>query len=82
MLELVSKGTAAQAAPDPRVRGWQVLYYPGEANRCPGCGRMHWYVGRLSAECGFCGTAVALASTGMTGVGVVRHQGLGFDEAA
>jgi hypothetical protein len=39
------------------------LYYTGETNRCPGCGRAHWYVGRVLAECGFCATAIALAET-------------------
>lgn len=46
----------------PSQRGYHQLYHPGETNRCPGCGRMHWYVGRVSAECGFCGVAVMLAS--------------------
>ena len=31
-----------------------------QVNHCPGCGRSHWYIGRLSAECGFCGTALPL----------------------
>ena len=44
---------------DPALRGFQILYHPGEVNRCPACGRTHWYVGRLSSECGFCGTALA-----------------------
>jgi hypothetical protein len=55
---------------DPALRGFQVLYHPGEANRCPACGRSHWYIGRLSAECGFCGTALALAETARTGAGL------------
>lgn len=46
----------------PEKRGYGLLYRPGEVNRCPGCSRTHWYVGRVSAECGFCGTALALAS--------------------
>ena len=54
-------------------RGFHVVYRPGEVNRCPGCGRTHWHVGRLSAECGFCGTALAMAETGMTGAGVFRR---------
>lgn len=54
----------APAANDPMVRrGFLPLYRPGETNRCPGCGRMHWYIGRVSAECGFCATAVPLAET-------------------
>jgi hypothetical protein len=68
---------------DPARRGLLMLYHAGEVNRCPGCGRTHWYVGRLSAECGFCGTALALAETGMTGVGLFRHPAeAALDEAA
>jgi len=44
-------------------RGHHVVYRSNESNHCPGCGRSQWYIGRLSAECGFCGTAVALAET-------------------
>ena len=55
---------------DPALRGFQVLYHPGELNRCPACGRSHWYVGRLCAECGFCGTAMALAERARTGAGL------------
>jgi hypothetical protein len=43
-------------------------------NHCPGCGRTHWYVGRLSAECGFCSTALPLADTGITGTGLLRRH--------
>ncbi len=60
-------------AHDPARRGFQPIYRPGEVNFCPGCGRSHWYVGRLSAECGFCATAIALADAGMTGTGLFRH---------
>ena len=44
-------------------RGHHIVYRANEANHCPGCGRSHWYIGRISAECGFCGTAVPLAET-------------------
>jgi len=44
-------------------RGHHIVYRANEANRCPGCGRSQWYVGRINAECGFCGTAVPLAET-------------------
>lgn len=54
-------------------RGYHVVYRPTEVNRCPGCGRSQWLVGRASAECGCCATALPLAVTGMTGVGVFRH---------
>jgi hypothetical protein len=36
------------------------LYRDDEANRCLGCGRQHWIIGRMTAECGYCGTALPL----------------------
>lgn len=48
---------------DPAARGYGVAYRPGETNRCPGCGRSHWHVGRVSAECAFCETALPLVGT-------------------
>ncbi|MEQ7873023.1 PilZ domain-containing protein [Sphingomonas sp. ASV193] len=42
-------------------RGHHIVYRTNSDNRCPGCGRANWYIGRVSAECGFCGTAVPLA---------------------
>jgi hypothetical protein len=47
---------------DPQNRGYSVVYRENETNHCPGCGRTHWYVGRVSAECGFCSTALPLAA--------------------
>ena len=85
-------GEKAQFRFDPAARGFHLLYHRGEANHCPGCGRSHWYVGRLSAECGFCAAALPLAETGMTGAGLFRlthplrrrpvHFEASFDEAA
>jgi hypothetical protein len=66
---------------DPSQRGFHAVYHPGEVNHCPACGRTHWYVGRLSAECGFCAAALALADTGMTGSGLFL-RGQRLDEAA
>jgi hypothetical protein len=54
---------------DPARRGYCVVYRESEVNHCPGCGRTHWYVGRVTAECGFCGTALPLASAAAHGVG-------------
>jgi hypothetical protein len=69
-------GKQGQAHPhDPARRGYHVVYRENEVNHCPGCGRSHWYVGRLSAECGFCGTALPLADAGTWGVGLVRQRG-------
>jgi uncharacterized protein (DUF983 family) len=77
------EGTGRDYAHDPSRRGFHLLYHEGETNRCPGCGRTHWYIGRLSAECGFCGTALALADTGLTGAGLFRrHNPHQLDEAA
>ena len=56
-----------------------MFYHAGEVNRCPGCGRTHWYVGRLSAECCFCGTAILLAEPGRTGAGLFHRSDRGLD---
>jgi hypothetical protein len=48
---------------DLATRGYQVLFRPNEANHCPGCGRAQWYVGRITAECVFCQTALPLADS-------------------
>lgn len=51
---------------DPALRGYHFVYRVNEINHCPGCGRSHWYIGRLLAECAFCCTAIPLpaCSTG------------------
>ena len=46
---------------NPASRGYCIIYRENEVNHCPGCGRTHWYVGRVSAERGFCSTALPLA---------------------
>lgn len=45
---------------DPNARGYHAVYHEGEVNRCPGCGRSQWHIGRLLAECAFCSTAMPL----------------------
>jgi hypothetical protein len=45
---------------DLSSRGYQVLFWRDQVNHCPGCGKTQWHVGRLTAECGFCGTALAI----------------------
>ncbi|HUD90477.1 hypothetical protein [Sphingobium sp.] len=42
------------------AKGFSPLYHTGEVNRCPSCTRQHWIVGRMVAECAFCGTALPL----------------------
>lgn len=44
---------------DPGRRGL-VVQYRGAGTHCPGCGRTHWLVGRMSAECAFCSCALPL----------------------
>lgn len=56
--------TAPSFAASLAQRGHHIVYRANESNHCPGCGRSQWYIGRVSAECGFCGTAVPLAETG------------------
>ena len=45
---------------DPSVRGYHAVYRENQINHCPGCGRTHWLLGRLLAECAFCSTALPL----------------------
>ncbi len=42
-----------------RASGYRPLYHTGA--RCPGCGGRSWIIGRLSAECAHCATALMLA---------------------
>ena len=50
---------------NPNTRGYHAVYRDGEVNHCPGCGRTHWLIGRMSAECAFCATALPLAEASM-----------------
>ena len=45
---------------DPATRGYHAVYRENQVNHCPGCGRTHWYLGRVLAECAFCSTALPL----------------------
>lgn len=67
-LKLVVPAKAPPPLPhDPAFRGYVVVYRANEVNHCPGCGRTQWYVGRLTAECAFCGTALALSGESFDG---------------
>ncbi|MBA2635417.1 MAG: hypothetical protein H0U83_01805 [Sphingomonas sp.] len=46
-------------------RGYHAVYRENDINHCPGCGRTHWIIGRMSAECAFCTTALPLAEASM-----------------
>lgn len=54
--------------------GYRVQFHPGEHNHCPGCGRSHWHVGRLTAECAYCATALPIAGATSSGAGVMRRS--------
>ena len=67
-VQVFERATANFAASLAR-RGHHIVYRTNADNHCPGCGRSQWYIGRISAECGFCGTAVPLAEA--------RHDEIG-----
>jgi hypothetical protein len=71
---LVFERAAASFAAGLAKRGHHIVYRANESNHCPGCGRSQWYIGRVSAECGFCGTAVPLAETS-------RHEAISHPAA-
>ena len=48
------------------TRSYVATYRPERANFCPGCGQSHWLVGRVSAECARCSTALPLAESVQT----------------
>ena len=58
---LVYERAAPSFAATLAHRGHHIVYRANADNHCPGCGRSQWFIGRFSAECGFCGTAVPLA---------------------
>ena len=66
---LVYERTSAAFSAGLAERGHHIVYRINEPNRCPGCGRSQWYIGRVSAECGFCETAVPLAEARYDGGG-------------
>ena len=61
MVGVVAHVRAGRGGIDPSLRGYSVLFRVNEINHCPGCGRAQWYVGRITAECVFCNTALPLA---------------------
>lgn len=69
MLATQTQGSGDSLPHDPATRGYCVVYHVGQVNHCPGCGRSHWFVGRTTAECGFCGTALGLAEATSRGNG-------------
>ena len=61
----------------PYERGYHAVYREHDVNHCPGCGRTHWIIGRISAECAFCTTAMPLAEASMrshNGPVIIQHK--------
>src|SRR6476646_4687326 len=61
----------------PAARGYHAVYREQEVNHCPGCGRTQWIIGRVSAECAFCATALPLAEASMrshNGPVIIQHK--------
>lgn len=61
-------------AASPSARGYQVLYHAGAVNHCPGCHGSNWLVGRVTAECAQCGTALPLVEAAQMGLDPVGHK--------
>jgi hypothetical protein len=81
MLNVISNSEGGLRPHHPAVRGYHVVYRADEVNHCPGCGRSHWLVGRMLAECGFCATALPIVEGAMSGTGLFRRHYRGtFDE--
>lgn len=51
----------------------RLFYRTRDTNACPGCGQSHWMVGRITAECAYCGTALPL-HTGTTGQSALSNR--------
>ncbi|WP_296675775.1 PilZ domain-containing protein [Novosphingobium sp.] len=56
------------------ARGYQVLFHADTINHCPGCHGVNWLVGRITAECARCGTALPLAEAASMGLDPVGHK--------
>lgn len=64
-LKLVDSAPIVRILPhDPGRRGLVVVYRRGHINFCPGCSLSNWSLGRKSAECNGCGTALDFAEAG------------------
>lgn len=66
--------TDLRMAHDPAGRGYHAVYRESETNHCPGCGRTHWIIGRTTAECAFCATALPLEASHTRGTPAVIHH--------
>jgi len=65
MTSTISRFGDQRISHDLSGRGYHAVYREQEVNHCPGCGRTHWIIGRMSAECAVCTTALPLAKASM-----------------
>jgi hypothetical protein len=61
MLRSIPGNRGDRYSPNLSFRGYSPIYRENEVNNCPGCGRTQWIIGRISAECCFCATALPLS---------------------
>jgi tRNA(Ile2) C34 agmatinyltransferase TiaS len=52
-------------------------FIAGETNHCPGCGRSQWHIGRTTAECAYCSTAMPLAEQPASQPRAILRRGKG-----
>ena len=74
---MLNRSEARRLHFNPQSRGYHAVYHDGEVNHCPGCGRTHWMIGRMLAECAFCATALPLAEASMrshSGPAIIHHR--------
>ena len=57
---------------DHALRRAYAVYCPENPDPCPVCGGRQWLVGRVSAECAGCATALPLVETGQIDAGLIR----------
>lgn len=73
MKQRLVKQNAAQHSDDQMPRGYRPLYYADTVNHCPACGKRQWHIGRISAECAYCHTALALADVASQPMRLLFH---------
>lgn len=61
MLSSISETKSEHLKRNIAFRGYTPIYREHEINNCPGCGKTQWIIGRISAECCFCATALPLS---------------------
>ncbi len=50
-------------------RPFSLVYRQNAVNHCPGCTHTNWMIGRMVAECAFCGTVLPLRDSALLASG-------------